>query len=69
MDTSSLDTGKNQYEVAKNEVANVIFSLKKPVAFDEFTNIVETGRFVLVDGYDVAGGGIALAPIIDNYAI
>ncbi len=69
MDTSSLDTGNNQYEVAKNEVANVLFSLKKPVAFDEFTNIVETGRFVLVDGYDVAGGGIALAPIIDNYTI
>jgi bifunctional enzyme CysN/CysC len=69
MDTSSLDTGKNQYEVAKNEVAKVIFSLKKPAAFDEFTDIVETGRFVLVDGYDVAGGGIALEPVQDSYII
>lgn len=69
LDTSSLDTGRNQREVAKNEVATVMFSLKKPVAYDEFSNIVETGRFVIVDGYDVAGGGIALPPIEDTYTI
>lgn len=69
LDTASLDTGRHQHEVAKNEVATVTFSLNKSVAFDEFTDIVETGRFVLVDGYDVAGGGIALPPIEDSYAI
>ena len=69
MNTASLDAGMEQHEVAKNEVATVILSPKKPLAFDEFSQIVETGRFVLVDGYDVAGGGIVLPPISQNYAI
>jgi len=45
-------------EVAKNEVATVVFDLKNEIAFDAVTEIVETGRFVVVDGCDVAGGGI-----------
>jgi bifunctional enzyme CysN/CysC len=59
IDTSSLASiGNTAVEVAKNEVATVTFDLKKPIAFDKFTDIVETGRFVIVDEYDVAGGGI-----------
>ncbi len=59
IDTSNLATvGEIAAEVARNEVATVIFDLKKPVAFDPFGEIVETGRFVLVDEHDVAGGGI-----------
>ena len=69
VDTSTLDTSNQQQEVAKNEVATVSFTLKKPVAFDVFTDIVETGRFVLVDGFDVAGGGIVLPPVEDSYTI
>ncbi len=57
------------HEVAKNEVATVTLALKTPVAYDCFTDIVETGRFVLVDGYDVAGGGIVLPPVEDDYTI
>lgn len=69
IDTASLATGTQEHEVAKNEVATVTLSLKTPVAFDVFTDIVETGRFVLVDGYDVAGGGIVLPPVEENYVI
>ena len=59
IDTSTLASiGSTSREVAKNEVATVTFDLKKPVAFDIFSDIVETGRFVLVDDHDVAGGGI-----------
>jgi len=57
------------HEVAKNEVATVTLSLKAPVAYDCFTDIVETGRFVLVDGYDVAGGGIVLPPVENDFTI
>ena len=57
-------------DVAKNEVATVVFDLKRPVAFDETSNIVETGRFVIVDGYDVAGGGIIpTAEVPPTYSI
>ncbi len=31
------------------------------MAFDAFGEFQATGRFVLVDGYDVAGGGIILS--------
>jgi len=48
----------------------VAFDLKKPVAFDVTSSIVETGRFVIVDGYDVAGGGIIpTADVPEMYAI
>ncbi len=69
VDTSTLATGTLQQEVAKNEVATVTLALKAPVAYDVFTEIVETGRFVLVDEFDVAGGGIVLPPIAGDYTI
>ena len=59
IDTSSLaPVGVAAAEVAKNEVATLTLDIKKPIAFDCFTDVVETGRFVIVDGHDVAGGGI-----------
>lgn len=71
IDTSSLaPTGSISQEVAKNEVATVTFSLKKPVAFDLFSDVIETGRFVLVDNHDVAGGGIITqADVAESYEI
>ncbi|MHB0998762.1 MAG: sulfate adenylyltransferase subunit 1 [Armatimonadota bacterium] len=61
IDTSNLaSVGEVASEVAKNEVATVVLDPKKPIAFDRFSDIVETGRFVLVDDNDVAGGGIIL---------
>ncbi len=47
-------------QVAKNEVAELILSTKKPVVFDTFDAIEETGRFVLVSDRQVRGGGIIL---------
>jgi len=69
LDTASLISSTSQGEVAKNEVATVALSLKKALAYDPFTDIMETGRFVLVDGFDVAGGGIVLTPVESNYSI
>jgi bifunctional enzyme CysN/CysC len=42
-------------------VAELTLRTKRPVAFDIHTEIVATGRFVIVDGFEVAGGGIILA--------
>ena len=58
MNTATLQRNEKAREVAKNEVATVVFDMKKPVAFDSATEVVETGRFVIVDGFDTAGGGI-----------
>ena len=61
INSSTLEEiSKNAHEVAKNEVAEIVIVTKKPVAFDSFDEIPETGRFVLVSDYDVQGGGIIL---------
>jgi bifunctional enzyme CysN/CysC len=44
--------------VGRHEAAELTLRTKKPVAFDAINEVVATGRFVIVDGFDVAGGGI-----------
>ena len=61
INSSTLEEiSKNSHEVAKNEVAEVILATKRPIAFDTFDRIPETGRFVIVSDHDVRGGGIIL---------
>jgi len=45
-------------EVHRNEVAEVILRSKQVLAVDEFRDIMRTGRFVLLDGYDTVAGGV-----------
>ena len=58
IDASTLETLSNQDYIAKNDVAELTLKTRSPVAFDLFGSIATTGRFVLVDKYDVCGGGI-----------
>ena len=67
IDASTLATiqreGK-ELRVGRHEVAELTLKTKRPVAFDAHSEIVATGRFVIVDGFEVSGGGIVAA---DNY--
>ncbi|HIE42607.1 MAG TPA: adenylyl-sulfate kinase [Nitrospinaceae bacterium] len=58
IDASTLKTLTDQEYIAKNDVAELTLKTRNPVAFDLFGSIATTGRFVLVDEYDVCGGGI-----------
>jgi bifunctional enzyme CysN/CysC len=58
IDASTLETLPDQDFIAKNDVAELTLRTRQPIAFDLFNTIAETGRFVLVDEYDVCGGGI-----------
>lgn len=59
IDASTLDSSEKELTfVERNDVAEVIVKTKELVAFDRFYESNATGRFVLVDAYDVAGGGI-----------
>ena len=59
IDPSTLEpVSRAEPHVARNEVAELYLHTKRPVAFDIFTEIAPTGRFVIVDGFEVAGGGI-----------
>lgn len=50
--------GVEQSFVERHEVAQCIFRLDRPLAFDLAGQFEETVRFVIVDGYEIAGGGI-----------
>jgi bifunctional enzyme CysN/CysC len=54
--TMTVDT--NRTGVGQNEVGEVVFRSARPSVFDVAADIPCTGRFVLLDGYDVVGGGI-----------
>jgi bifunctional enzyme CysN/CysC len=64
-----IDTGdlshRDAIRVERNEVAEVVLRARKLAALDEFRDNARTGRFVLVDRYDAAGGGIVS---IEGYA-
>lgn len=59
LNASSLDS-KVAEKIERNEVAECILSLNKEIAFDLSEEIANIGRFVIVDNYDIAGGGIVL---------
>ncbi len=44
--------------VERNQVAEIVLRSRRMVALDAFNDMPATGRFVLVDEYDIAGGGI-----------
>lgn len=57
VDTGDL-SNREAEQVERNQVGEVIIRCKRMIALDEFTENPNTGRFVIVDGYDIAGGGI-----------
>ena len=45
-------------EVRRHQVADVVLRAPRLLALDEYELNPRTGRFVLLEGYDIAGGGI-----------
>jgi bifunctional enzyme CysN/CysC len=67
IDSSTLETVSRKEKemfVGRNEVAELTIKTRRPVAFDTHSEIVPTGRFVVVDGFEVSGGGIIA---VSNY--
>ncbi|MCX6024247.1 MAG: adenylyl-sulfate kinase, partial [Chloroflexi bacterium] len=58
IDASELGVVDPNGIVNRNEVAEISIETRYPIAFDLYGDLASTGRFVLVDEYDVAGGGI-----------
>ncbi|WP_255451426.1 sulfate adenylyltransferase subunit 1 [Sporomusa sp. KB1] len=69
IDATTLATVENASQVKTNDVAEVIIRTKKQLCFDEFKNNQLTGRFVIVDGYDVSGGGIVSGLVKELQAV
>jgi len=60
----NIDTFKDQVE--RHDVAECILETAKPIAFDPVSEFELTGRFVIVDNYEISGGGIILDGVSDS---
>ena len=58
VDASTLQAVLGATAVQQNDVATVLIRTRRPVAVDRFERVTSMGRFVLVEGYDISGGGI-----------
>lgn len=65
INASNLDCEDRQW-VNKNEVAVCTFQLESPAAFDTTDQLASTARFVIVDEYEQAGGGIIVEALTDE---
>jgi bifunctional enzyme CysN/CysC len=66
IDTMDLAQQQGSSTVNKNQVAELTLRTKAPIAFDLSASFEATGRFVLVDEYDIAGGGIITELVHDD---
>ncbi len=57
LDASTLDKNiKNS--IGRYDVADCVLRCEKPIAFDLSSEMANSSRFVLVDSYEISGGGI-----------
>ncbi len=66
VDASDLAHQKGGTFVGRDQVADVTLRARSPLAFDLAHSFEATGRFVLVDDYDIAGGGIITELVHDE---
>lgn len=67
LDASTLETIKKD-QIDRNDVAEIIIKTDSPIAFDLSYEIANTSRFVLVDNYEISGGGIIEEALEDEYS-
>ena len=65
-----IDASNLKYEkkdrIERHEVGECILKLNNAIAFDLVNEIIETSRFVLVDNYEISGGGIIIESLEDK---
>ena len=69
IDATSLNSQEENKEVALNGVAEVILKIEEDIVLDPFSESPVTGRFVIVEDYDVVGGGIINSGEIQSAAV
>jgi bifunctional enzyme CysN/CysC len=65
LDASELDASIDKQQVDRHDVADLVLKTRVPIAFDAAADIETSGRFVIVDEYDIAGGGI-IRELVDD---
>ena len=67
LDAATLDHSSGKEQVRRYEVAECVLETHRPIAFDLGVNpaLAPTGRFVIVDQYEIVGGGIITEYVSD----
>jgi bifunctional enzyme CysN/CysC len=66
VDASDLSASDGRTQVDRYEVAECTLRLSKPLAFDTIDHSPPTGRFVIVDNFEISGGGIVREALADT---
>ncbi|MEK7374626.1 MAG: GTP-binding protein, partial [Thermodesulfobacteriota bacterium] len=65
IDASDLTRSREKQQIDRYDVAECILETTRPIAFDLVSANEAPGRFVIVDHYEIAGGGIIMESIPD----
>jgi len=68
LDASTLSVALDRDRVERHEVCECSLALSRPLAFDTVTTNKATSRFVIVDEYEICGGGIVQEALPDRQA-
>jgi len=63
IDAGDLSSVRGKQQIDRHDVAECVLETGKPVAFDCVAVLERTSRFVIIDGYEIAGCGTVLQPI------
>jgi bifunctional enzyme CysN/CysC len=66
IDASTLESNEKKEQIERHDVAECVFRLRRAAAFDLAADLPSTGRFVVVDGYEIRGGGIVREALEDE---
>jgi len=66
INAAEISTIQHKEQVELHDVAECVLSTQNAVAFDLVDTLAETSRFVIVDEYEICGGGIILADLPDR---
>jgi len=66
LDASSLEAQERKPRVDRHEVAECTLKLGRALAFDLADDVAATSRFVVVDDYEIRGGGIVREALPDT---
>jgi bifunctional enzyme CysN/CysC len=66
LDASELSSIENKDQVDRHDVAECVLETARPIAYDLRNDIEATGRFVIVDEFEIAGCGIIIEPLSDE---
>ena len=68
INASNLDAEETKERIDRHEVAECVFQLNRAIAFDKMEDSASTSRFVIVDEYEISGGGIIRNVLEDKHA-